>query len=462
MTRYAARYLYFFSLLLACLACNFSTAPPATLQVQSTAPTSVPPALQTPTGSVAAESVSRPVDASVNQLFELVQNDRLMMTVRSLVDMNTRHVLSKKSDTVGGIEGARDWLLAQFKAIRDANPRQPIQVWTQTVVFDWKGISVAPQNVIAVLQGTDVGAGVIVVGAHYDSITTDFANGEAYAPGANDNASGVAAMLEVARILAPLPRRATILFVAFAAEESGRQGSLAFVKSYLQAQEPPIDLRAMINLDMIGSEMGKNGEVDHRTIRLFSADPNDSPSRQLARQLGLIIGTYLDDVDAVIQSAEERNGRWGDHQSFSAAGYPSVRFIQGLEDTARQHTPRDTIDNVQPGFLMKTTRATLISTLILASGPIPPRDIALRISAADPSIETLVWTPAPQAVKYLVVLRRTSSLFYDKILTIEASALPELVISDLSQYATIAVAAVDSAGRMGPLTPEISIATLRK
>jgi hypothetical protein len=182
----------------------------------------------------------------------------------------------------------------------------------------------------------------------------------------------------------------------------------------------------------------------------------------LARQLGLIISTYLDDVDAVIQSAEERVGRWGDHQSFSAAGYPSVRFIQGLEDTARQHTPRDTIDNVQPGFLMKTTRATLISTLILASGPTPPRDIALRISAADSSIETLVWTPAPQAVKYLIVLRRTSSLFYDKILTIEASALPELIVSDLSQYATIAVAAVDSAGRMGPLTPEISIAALRK
>jgi hypothetical protein len=220
MIRFAARYFYFFALSLACLACNLSSAPPPTLQVQSTAPTSVPVALQTPTGSAVAESTTRPVDASVNQLFDLVQNDRLMMTVRSLVDMNTRHVLSKKTDTVGGIEGARDWLLAQFKAIRDANPRQPIQVWTQTVAFNWKGVDVTPQNVVAVLQGTDVGAGVIVIGAHYDSITTDFANGEAYAPGANDNASGVAAMLEVARILAPLPRRATILFVAFAAEES--------------------------------------------------------------------------------------------------------------------------------------------------------------------------------------------------------------------------------------------------
>src|SRR5260221_579562 len=129
-------------------------------------------------------------------------------------------------------------------------------------------------------------------------------------------------MLEFARILAPHKHRATLIFVAFAAEESGRQGSLAFVQNYLQAQDPPIDVRGMINLDIVGSEVGPNGVVDRRTVRLFSAPPNESVSRQLARRIALIANTYLFDVNVVLQSAEERAGRWGDHQSFSAAGYP--------------------------------------------------------------------------------------------------------------------------------------------
>jgi hypothetical protein len=306
-----------------------------------------------------------------------------------------------------------------------------------------------------------VGAGVIVLGAHYDSISTDFTNGQVDAPGADDNASGVAALLEIARILAAQPHRATLLFVAFAAEETGRQGSQTFVKSYLQAQDPPIAVRGMINLDTIGSEVGPNGEIDHQTIRLFSAEPNDSISRQLARQLVLIISTYLpDEVNPVLQSAEERVGRWGDHQPFSEAGYPAVRIIQGLEDQARLHSPRDTFDNVQPGYLMRTTRAALASTIILADGPTPPGDLALRALAGDPQTQVLIWTPVPGAARYLVALRQTSSLYYDQLLTVEASPTPELRWAGFGKYATVAVATVDAAGRMGPLSPEVSIASL--
>ncbi len=401
-----------------------------------------------------------PIDRGIYALLDLVQSDRLMVTVGTLADMHSRHVFSKKTEAIRGIESARDWLIAQFSAIRDANPQQPISVWTQPVPFTWKGASTSPHNVVAIFEGTDVGAGVVVVGAHYDSISTDFYNGQAYAPGANDNGSGVAAMLEIAQILGPQPHRATVVFVAFAAEETGRQGSLAFVKSYLQAQNPPIALRGMINLDIVGSEVGRNGEIDHRTIRLFSAEPNDSPSRQLARQLALFIGAYLDDVDVVLQSAEERVGRWGDHQSFSAAGYPSVRFIQGLEDLSRQHTSRDTIDNVQPAYLMRTTRAALVSVLLLAGGPRPPTDVAMRVLPGDTQTQILTWSPVPEAARYLVALRQTSSVFYDQLFTVEASAAPEMRWSQFGRYSTVSIATVDGSSRIGPMSTELSIAGL--
>src|SRR5258708_37962403 len=161
------------------------------------------------------------------------------------------------------------------------------------------------------------------MGAHYDSMPADFTNGQADAPGANANGSGVAAMLEIARIMAAKPHRATLIFAAFTAEETGRQGSLTFVQSYLQAQKSPIDLRAVINLDMIGSGAPAGNDNVPSTIRLFSAEPNDSASRQLARQIALITKTYVDNLEPVVQSAEERAGRWGDQPPFRAAGYPA-------------------------------------------------------------------------------------------------------------------------------------------
>src|SRR5262249_55665683 len=143
--------------------------------------------------------------------------------------------------------------------------------------------NVSSQNVVAIMQGTDVGAGVILVCAHYDTMPADFTNGQADAPGANANASGVAAMLEIARIMAAKPHRATLIFAAFTAEETGRQGSLTFVQSYLQAQKSPIDLRAVLNLDMIGNGTPADTGAP-ASIRLFSAESNESASRQLARQ----------------------------------------------------------------------------------------------------------------------------------------------------------------------------------
>ena len=442
-------------------ACSFGSPPPPTLQVHEPTLTPTQPRPDTATPSLpATTSAALPINPNLSAALALIQPDSLILTVSTLVDMHTRHVLSSSTKLAKGIAGARDWLLAEFTEIRTSNPKQPINVWTQDVRYSWNNKNIDSQNVVIVLQGTDVGAGVVLVGAHYDSITTNFLNGQTSAPGADENGSGIAALLESARIFAPQSHRATIMFVAFTGEETGRQGSRAFVKSYLQAQNPPIDLRAMINLDTIGSEIGPNGDVDPRTLRIFSAEPNDSPSRQLARQLALTIKTYLNDVDPVIQSAEERSGQWSDHQSFREAGYPAIRFIQGLEDVSRQRTPRDTLDNIQPGYLMRVTRAALVSVATLADGPKPPTDLTLRPKPDDPATQTLIWTPVQDAAKYLITLRQAPSLYYDQIFTVEASPTPELSWTGFNRFATVAIASIDTTGQMGPLSPEVSIASL--
>jgi hypothetical protein len=447
-------------LMAAALACNvsaFMSEPPPTLQVSVLTPTPaelspVPPTRELPTE--AAES--RPFDPSVPELLNEVQTDRLMYAVYTLASFNTRHVLSSTSDPAQGIGAARDWLISQWTAMRSAYPAKQIQVWTQPVNYQWKTYNIAADNVVAVFPGTEIGGGVIVIGAHYDSITTDWENGAAYAPGANDNGSGIAAMLEIGHIMARRQHRATIIFVGFTAEETGKQGSETFAQGYLRANN--IQLRAMINLDLIGSEYGPNDELDRRTVRLFSADPNDSISRQLARQIALITSTYIEDMTLVLQSSEERRGRWGDHQPFSAAGYPAIRIIQGQENLERQHTARDTPDGVQAAYLTRVTRLVMASVKVLADGLPAPSNLSLTTRANDPQTLTLAWSPVPEAVGYLMVLRKTSSLSFDQVLTV--GDVEQMTWVDITKYSTVALASIDDKGQMGVLSPEYSIQAL--
>ena len=444
--------LVWLALLIGLSACGLYNAPvPATLDTR-------PPATNTPLPTPTSArnlpdnaTSAHPVNPQVSALLDKVQSDRLMQTVSTLADMRTRHVLSPPAATTE-ISTARDWLVGQFAAIHDANPTRPIDVWTLPVPMTFNGVSLTAQNVVAVFQGTDIGGGVVVVGAHYDSVAADFFNGSAYAPGADDNGSGVAALLEIARIVAPMPHRATIMFAAFTAEETGRQGSLAFVNGYLRAQNPPIDVRGMINLDTIGSDTGPNGQVDPHAIRVFSDVPNESPSRQLARQFALFVTTYLGNATMVIESAEERVGRWGDQQSFSAAGYPSLHMIEGLENSAHEHSALDTVDNVQPDYLMLTTRAALIGVILLADGPLPPADVARRTS---PEGDLLVWTPVPGASGYVIALRMANSLDYDQVMAVQNAT--QITWDGLTKYTYAAVGAVDADGRMGPLSSELNM-----
>jgi hypothetical protein len=152
-------------------ACGLTSQPPATLRVQLSTPipTDPPPIPPTPTVPVGLTE-QRPFDPSLAALMDEVQNDRLMFTLSALTQMQTRHVLSKKDDPAHGIGAARDWLLGQFNEIRGMYPAKAIDVWTQPVLYSWRQWEIASENVVAVYPGTNVGAGVVVIGAHYDSV----------------------------------------------------------------------------------------------------------------------------------------------------------------------------------------------------------------------------------------------------------------------------------------------------
>jgi hypothetical protein len=438
------------------LACNLSSS--------SQPPTLVPRATDTPLPTIGYSTLSPselppqvpsrpPSDAALINLLNRVEADRLFLHIDTLQNLRTRHVNSTFTQADTGIGAAYNYIQAQFQSISsESGGRLYVFPDGHSFPLTWAGVDTVQRNVVAFLQGTEIGAGTILIGAHYDSVSLNFEDGLAYAPGANDNGSGVAALIELARILSSRQHRATIMFVAFSAEEVGRQGSAAFIRDYIRAQN--IQLNAMFSLDIIGSQTGPNGAVDDRHLRVFSAGPNESPSRQLARAINLLDFNLNPNMEIIVMDSIDREGRYSDHMSFNDAGYAAVRFIEAQEDGTRQHTERDTMDDVQATYLTRSTQAILAVVTAMADGPRPPANITLRDTGNG--LRTLVWEPIPGAASYVVALRRPNSLIYDQ----------QFEIADTSvqwdgfvptRFAALAITSRDANGLMGMPSVEYAI-----
>lgn len=227
--------------------------------------------------------------------------------------------------------------------------------------LEFRDLATQQRNVVAVFPGSDPTAGAIVLGAHYDSRTADIADWVSPAPGANDNATGVAVLLEVARQLAAYEPKATIFLVAFAAEETGLQGSRHFVESSRAS-----DVRAMVAFDIVGNSSGPSGS---NALRVFSAGPDDTSSRSLARWLARLGGGWTPDMPVLVQDALDRPGRYSDHVPFSDAGITAVRLIEDGEHTELQHNALDTADRIDPAYLRRVAQLALGLTVELAANP---------------------------------------------------------------------------------------------
>lgn len=440
-----------FALLL--VACNLGVsdnAPPTLAPLPTRTP---PPTLgYVAVGPVRAPGIgataAAPAESDISAILEQVESDRLMSHIRTLQDFRTRHVNSSQVSSNEGIGAARAYLNGQFETYRQASNGG---LYTFDLPFESVTADAERRlqhNIVAVIQGTELGAGTLIVGAHYDSVGRPLDSGTVDAPGANDNGSGVAAVLELARIMSKSRYKATIMFALFSAEEVGRQGSRAFASWISENQT---DVIGMINVDTIGNVHDFYGLVNDRELRVFSAGPNEtSISRKLARAANFIGFNFGLDLDLTVQDAIDRENRYGDHFSFSELDYPAIRLINAFEEK-RNGDPTDTIEYIEAGYLRSATQALLAILTSLADGPRPPDNIVLRVNAGEPE---LVWAPVSEATGYIIALRPPGSLYYER--QIAHSGSTSMTWSGFEDYASIAIAATDGSGITGPLSREIT------
>eukprot|EP01034_Spumella_vulgaris_P046279 gene46279-57713_t len=278
---------------------------------------------------------------------------RLKADVEKLVSFGTRHTLSSATDPKRGIGAARNWGAAEFGRISKAcggclaleriadridGPRAP------------DGVIV--ENVLAIQKGTGDPAHVIIIAGHIDSRVTDPMNFTADAPGANDDASGTALVIEAARLLSKQKHRATIVYALLSGEEQGLWGGRLLAR-HAKAQNWLV--AAMLNNDIVGGVHGTDGTIVANRVRVFSegirasedlaaqlarrgiGGEDDGPSRALAKAVDGIAGKIKGGIDVFVDRRPDRFGRGGDHSPFLALGYPAIRFTVGVEDYDHQH-----------------------------------------------------------------------------------------------------------------------------
>ncbi|KAF1992553.1 aminopeptidase [Aulographum hederae CBS 113979] len=351
--------------------------------------------------------------SDLKTLLTSISPTRIRATVEKLVSFGTRHTLSTQNSTTRGIGAARDWIEAELRGYAESSGgRMTVEVsgYVQGV-GPRVPFPVRVGNVVAVLRGSGEEEGgeggkgrTYVVSGHYDCRVSDVMDFEGDAPGADDDASGVAVMLELARLLSPTQPLATILFAAVAGEEQSLLGS-AHLASTLKAAN--VNVEAMLNNDIVGSPRSDSGRSDPFVVRLFAqgtplteapevagqrvtiGGENDSPARELARFVRDVAANEDTGMDVAVIYRLDRYLRGGDHSSFLQQGFPAIRFTEPNEDYAHQHQDVRVVDGVQYGdlpefcdwdYISRVTRVNMATLWSLANGPGMPRGVYLNSS----------------------------------------------------------------------------------
>jgi len=315
-----------------------------------------------------------------------ISSKNIERIIRKLQSFETRHSLSDTLSETKGIGAARRWIFNEFNKISQENQNR-LKVYYQTFMVDRKArgrrpaFKVLMKNVVAELPGANPALTdrAFVIGGHYDSIA--FGRGkspdEIQAPGANDDATGVAIAMELARVMSKYRFDATVIFVAFAGEEEGLFGSSWFAQ---EASKKNMRIDGMIANDIVGNIEGGNGDINNKIIRCFSEDPWDSPSRQLARYIRRTCKKYVEGMEVLNIFRNDRYGRGGDHTPFNIEGYAAVRFTELNENYDRQHSNRDIIDFVSIPYVTKVCKTTGAAFASLALAPEAPSNVRVRRS----------------------------------------------------------------------------------
>lgn len=464
------RFWMFICLVFMLSACNLGNAP-------SRPPTLVPRASTTPpatlgfNGSYGSQLELAPSDLSIPisnidvefyNLLAQVDSDRLRLHVETLQGFTTRHVNSVQDRPDYGIGATRDYIYTEFEQIAQESEGR-IMVQLQPFEMNYNGIRTQQNNIVGVINGTTPGAGFLVIGSHYDSIlSSDFADATSFAPEANDGLSGIAALLEIMRILSQHQYRSSIIFVAFSGEEVGRLGSRAFVS---WASQSNIDINGMINIDSVGNSYNLRSDQTADSLRIFSCLEesfcrDNGLSRQMARNAELLAFVHTAPLIMSVEPQADRTGRFGDHFSFSEVGYPAIRFTDSLEEWGNGST-QDTIEYMEFDHLQRSTQSIMLIAIALANGLSPPRSIVLRTN--EVSRTTLVWDSVPDAHGYIIALRSPNSQNYNAILEVPADQDTAFTWEGFTSpaWTALAIAPRNSNGLVGQLSQEFILPTNR-
>ncbi len=409
---------------------------------------------------------------AITRILDQVSPDRLRATDTALINFGTRSTFSDHAPPGRGVVAARDWITAQFQAIAaTSGGRMSVALDEYDQPADSKRVprAVKISSVVATLRGDEPGGRTYVISSHYDSRASDDSDGTTDAPGADDNGSGTAAVLEAARVLAGTHLHATLIFATYDSEEQGLFGSAHHAKTLRAAG---VDVQGDLNNDIVGASIGDHGEHNPNKLRIFSealpagADPKrvnvlgneeDSPSRELARYAHGTGNQYLPGFGELIFRAD-RFLRGGDHESFNAAGYPAIRFTEPVETFAHQHQNVRVEGGVQYGdlqrfmdfdYLAQVTRYNIAVLASLATGP--GRPAHAYVLTHDLTNDTsLAWTQVPGAARYEVVRRLTTDA--DWTSTTDVKQATSITLPYSKDEWLFGVRAVDAAGQMGVVT----------
>jgi hypothetical protein len=379
-------------------------------------------------------------DPAIQKLVDNISAKNLEADIRQLVSFGTRHTLSDPEDPKRGIGAARRWVQSQFLQYSQASGgRLTVEMDTFTVKPDGRRINkaVLMANVLATLPGTDpTDTRVLLVSGHIDSRVSDVMNATADAPGANDDGSGTALVMELARVLAGQRFPCTIMFVAVQGEEQGLYGSRHLAE---RAKKEGWNLVAMLNNDIVGNSRGHDPDlVDATHLRVFSegvpanetpeqasqrrqlSSENDAPSRQLARYAQRMAQRYGRGHEVVLEYRPDRFLRGGDHTPFNQQGFAAVRFTEMNEDFSHQHQDLrsengrqygDVVEGVNFGYLRRNAGVNLATLASLALAPAAPLKVEVLTAQLSNRTQLRWQAPAggPAPSSYAVLVRETSA-----------------------------------------------------
>lgn len=390
-------------------------------------------------------------DPEIKKMVSEISSENMEATVKKLVSFGTRHTLSDTNSSTRGIGAAQRWVKSEFdNYAKLSNGRLTSEIDYFTIKADGRRIKNDSQlgNVMATLKGTDATDDrVLIISGHLDSRASDVMDSTIDAPGANDDGSGVAAMMELAKIMCKREFPFTIIFVAVVGEEQGLYGAKHLAD---KAKDQNWNVIAMINNDMIGNSLSSGTQLrDNTQVRVFSETipyleteaeakirkstnrDNDSPSRQLARYIKSVTNQYVEQLDIKLVYRNDRFLRGGDHTPFSQNGFTAIRFCEMNENFDHQHQTVRKENNIQYGDLpefmdfeyMKKVACSNLATLSnLAWSPKAPKNVGIEVKEVT-NFSVLNWNkPEGKPIYgYNILIRETSSPIWEKSIFVKGT-----------------------------------------